>query len=204
YEAWENIAGRKLPSRARRFGPDGTETEVVELAYAKPSESDRALAEQVESMLAQAGDGDSSTGTGADAAPEVGSPALGEGPDVSRARFARALTLYIAGEQNALEQALRDAEAKHALTIDLKRIAALAAMRWGADPVVAAVELDRARPEVERWLFGSAERAAGEAAAATEAPAKSADDVDGKVAEVIEALERAFESGDLGALGPVM
>ncbi|MBN1418653.1 MAG: FecR domain-containing protein [Planctomycetes bacterium] len=184
YEAWEEIGGRQIPSKGTILGPTGDAIGSFAYRCDKPSDDDRKLLERIKA-------------------------ARGGTPDahVVPVEIFQGLAFYRDGDRQALETYLKSVEANGRAGAEIRKLARLAAIRWGTDACIQAPALDPRSPEVRRWLPAerefdafSVERALQEGdVMAVRAAVFSGDDP----STWIDALERARPKAPHGLRGLV-
>ncbi|MCZ6795204.1 MAG: VIT domain-containing protein, partial [Planctomycetota bacterium] len=129
YDAWTDVKGCLLPTHGFFLGPDGQTLDEMHYRYDEPRPAERErLAELAKASGAQ------------------GIAKRGLGP------WWLALVHYRRADRPALEAHLKAVEKQGLATTAVRKVARLAALRWGGNAVIEAPELDPQSPEVRRWL----------------------------------------------------
>ncbi len=128
YRAWEDIAGHLLPTRAEFFGPEEKALTTVTYVYRTPGTEYRDRLQ----VFARALNDETAT--------------------AAYRHLQPAIYYYQAGDRNNLENLLKRAKQENRATDAHRKLARLAAIRWGSDAVIDAPSLDPQAPEVKRWL----------------------------------------------------
>ena len=127
YDEWVARDGRHLPTHGRVYGPGDELVDGVRYAY------DRIAAADIELVAEHT------------KIPDATPAAI-----TQRAVLQQALELFRVGARSALETFLRQQE--DSASAELRKVARLAALRWGADAVIEAPSLDPTSENVRRWL----------------------------------------------------
>ncbi|MBN1444050.1 MAG: FecR domain-containing protein, partial [Planctomycetes bacterium] len=128
YDAWHTSGGRSLPTHGTVTGAGDVARGEIEIRYGEIAPPERELRKRIERATARR---------------TIPS-------DVQD--LIVAVAYYDRGDVEDLESFLRALETSGALSVDLGKVARLAAMRWAREPCVNALPLAQATPIVQRWL----------------------------------------------------